>query len=652
MGVANRAAAVLAVVVLTIVLPASSAAAFEPSGLLEIHTINVAQGSSVLVIGPDGTTVLLEAGRSGKGWTVARYLESLGLRPEDGLDYTIAGHMDGDHIGGLDDVVARGYDVRVANYNNGSRASTSGGQHAYTSAFARTTAGRPTAIGLGQVIRLGGGAKITVVAVGGEVLGRGRVWGADESENDLSVALLIQHGGFDYLWASDLGGGADDRRQTGRWTSQVNVETPIVESITSGGRRALMSEGGLDVLAVSHHGSESSTNSDLMNVLRPEVAIISVGAGQRSSFEHPRQAVVENVLLARARAISAPPALVLQTEEGSPIGRETSVAGFCAGDIAIKTDGRRRYTISATGRVGQGPDERRRAGLPRTISIDEASSTSTSGNRPPTVDAGSDQTVYDGDGDGAETVVLSGDASDPEGASVSLEWRAGSERLGNPARLITTLPIGTHRLSLTAEDVGGLAGSDSVTVSVRENRRPTARAGADQTVTDRGGDGAQRVTVTATASSDPDGRIAAYTWSEGSRVLGRTARLTTNLSVGRHQLTLTVEDEGGLTDQDTVVVRVVDNRPPVANAGHDRDSRDGNGDGVVTTTLDGSGSYDPDGSIVAWEWRDAWGRLLGRTERVRVTRGVGSTYTFTLKVTDDRGSYRTDRVAIRFVASP
>ena len=35
---------------------------FTPSGLLGIHYINVGQGGSALIVGPDGTTVLLEAG--------------------------------------------------------------------------------------------------------------------------------------------------------------------------------------------------------------------------------------------------------------------------------------------------------------------------------------------------------------------------------------------------------------------------------------------------------------------------------------------------------------------------------------------------------------------------------------------------------------
>src|SRR5882672_3571300 len=84
---------------------------------LEIHTINVGWGCSVLVKGPNGTTVLLDGGDTGMGTNrVVPYLQSIGIQTTDGLDYIIAGHQHCDHIGGLDEVINAGYDVHVANY--------------------------------------------------------------------------------------------------------------------------------------------------------------------------------------------------------------------------------------------------------------------------------------------------------------------------------------------------------------------------------------------------------------------------------------------------------------------------------------------------------------------------------------------------------
>lgn len=356
---------------LLLVLYAGSALAFTPSGLLEIHYINVQQGSSVLVVGPDGTTVLLDAGDPGKGiGEIVPYLASLELMPADGLDHTLVGHLDVDHVGGLAEILAAGYDVREANWFNGS-SKTNATIENYRAAASLTTAGAPQAIPLGHTIALGGGAVLTVVAVAGEVLGGASVPQAAANENDLSVAVLVEHGGFDYLWAGDLGGGDADGACTGRSTGQADVETPLARALAPGGAAHRLSPQGVDVLHVNHHGSESSTNSEWMSLLRPEVAVISVGAGQGGNFHHPRRDVVEGVLLAGAPCVTAPAAgLVLQTEEGSPSGANTSFAGHAVGDVRITTDGA-TYRIEASGAVSQGPDERSAAGLPRTFATDE-----------------------------------------------------------------------------------------------------------------------------------------------------------------------------------------------------------------------------------------------------------------------------------------
>jgi beta-lactamase superfamily II metal-dependent hydrolase len=338
---------------------------------LEIHYINVSWGGSVLVKGPDGTTVLLEAGNTGKGnGYVVPYLQSIGLLPANGLDYTIAGHQHCDHIGGLDEVVQAGYNVRVKNYYNGSSYASScvDGWNAVAST---TTAGAPITMPVGTTILLGNGAKLTCVARNGSIIGGGSVSVSDE--NDRSIAVLIQYGGFDYLWASDMGGGNIDEACTGRFTSsQTDVESSVVQAISPGGAFPMISSGGIDALHCNHHGSESSTNMNWMNLSKPAVAVISTGSGQSAGWDLPRIDPVEHVLLAQATAcITAPPALVLQTEEGAPVGSLTSFAGYCVGNIKLTTDGVSTFTVSADGAVTQGANELVASGLPRTFNLDD-----------------------------------------------------------------------------------------------------------------------------------------------------------------------------------------------------------------------------------------------------------------------------------------
>jgi|GEM_PF-1912966 competence protein ComEC len=348
--------------------------AFTPSGLLEIHYINVGWGTSVLVIGPTGTTMLMDGGRDNAGINdVIPYFQSIGLTTSDGLDYVLASHQHSDHIAGLTEVMNAGYDVHTKVYYNGSNYSTSY-VTAFRNAASATTAGAPVALTLGTVIQLGGGATATCVCANGSVWGYGAVPGAQSDENDRSIGLLIEYGDFDYLFAGDLGGGDSDNACTGRSTDQANVETPLAQTITPGGAHPLLTALGLEVLHVNHHGSESSTNSDYFNLLTPRFACIATGDGQSDSYMFPRRDVVDNVLLSGVYCITSPAAIVLQSEEGYPAGTLTSYSGYCLGDIVFKTNGQRLYQLSGSGRLHEGPDERAALGLPKYYALDEDTS--------------------------------------------------------------------------------------------------------------------------------------------------------------------------------------------------------------------------------------------------------------------------------------
>jgi beta-lactamase superfamily II metal-dependent hydrolase/chitodextrinase len=500
-------------------------AAHAAAQQLEIHYINVGWGGSVLVKGPDGTTVLMEAGNTGKGTQyVVPYLKSIGLQPAGGPDYTIAGHQHCDHIGGLDEVINAGYDVRSKNFYNGSTYSTSCSTE-WASAAATTTAGALSVPTTGQQIALGNGATLTVVAVNGHIIGGGTVSVSDE--NDRSIAVLIKYGGFDYLWASDLGGGTIDQACTGRSTTQVDVESSVIAAISPGGASPLISTGGIDVLHVNHHGSESSTNTNYMNKAEPAVAIVGVGDGESSGWDLPRIDVVEHVLLAQAAScITAPAAFVFQTEEGNPAGSLTSFAGFNVGDIRITTDGASTFTVSADGNVHQGINELSASGLPRTFLLDDVTSPDTTAPTVSLTAPAANATVS-----GATAVEAS--ATDDR-AVARVEFYLD----GTLASTSTTAPYswswnttsttnGTHVLSARAYDAAGNVGfaSDvSVTVSnAADTTPPSAPAGLTLTA------GVGRLTLSWIASTD-NVAVTGYQIFRASSASGPFAQVGTSTS--------------------------------------------------------------------------------------------------------------------------
>ncbi len=486
---------------------------------LEIHYIDVGWGGSVLVKGPDGTTVLLEAGNTGKGTQyVVPYLKSIGVQPANGLDYVIGGHQHCDHIGGLDEVIQAGYNVRVKQYSNGSSyASTC--VDGWNAAAATTTAGGPVPMPVGTVIALGSGAKITCIARNGSIIGGGSVGVSDE--NDRSIALLIQFGGFDYLWASDLGGGSD--ACTGRSTAQLDVETPVIQAISPGGAFPLITAGGIDVLHVNHHGSESSTNPTYFNLAHPAVAVVGVGDGETSGWDLPRIDVVEHVLLGQsASCVTAPPAYVLQTEEGAPAGSLTSHAGYCVGNIAITTDGQSIFTVSADGGVHQGPNELVASGLPLSFAIDDAP------QGPDTTPPATSITAPLNGANVSGTTTVTASATDDRGvARVEFYLDAALQTTVNATPYqwswnTTTATNGSHALSTKAYDAAGNSAS-SATVSVtvaNDTTPPTAPANLTASASRR------KIALTWGASTD-NVAVTGYQISRATSAAGPFAQIAT-----------------------------------------------------------------------------------------------------------------------------
>ena len=194
----------------------------------------------------------------------------------------------------------------------------------------------------------------------------------------------------------------------------------------------------------------------------------------------------------------------------------------------------------------------------------------------------------------------------------------------------------------------GLVDADEAAPQV-SNLRPLADAGPDQTVFDIDGDGVEAVTLNGSGSTDPNGPgdIVSYQWTEGNTILGTSAIVAVNLAVGSHTVVLTVTDTAGNADGDVVVITVsagAPNQVPVANAGPDQTVSLG---GAVT--LNGSASFDPDGSITGHSWSFGDGGTASVAVVVHTYAATG-TYTATLTVTDNEGASDGDSVVITVVA--
>ncbi|MGB5303003.1 MAG: PKD domain-containing protein [Gemmatimonadota bacterium] len=100
------------------------------------------------------------------------------------------------------------------------------------------------------------------------------------------------------------------------------------------------------------------------------------------------------------------------------------------------------------------------------------------------------------------------------------------------------------------------------------NQLPIADAGPDETVTDSDG-GGENVTLDGSGSTDPDGSIVSYLWTEGGGEIATGVNPTVLFAVGPHEVTLTVTDDAGDTDTDVVVITV--DEPPAPGVSYAAD---------------------------------------------------------------------------------
>jgi thermitase len=100
---------------------------------------------------------------------------------------------------------------------------------------------------------------------------------------------------------------------------------------------------------------------------------------------------------------------------------------------------------------------------------------------------------------------------------------------------------------------------------------------------------------------------------------------------------------GGLNLYNALTLGIT-NAPPVANAGPDQTVTDSDGNGSELVTVDGSASFDPDGNIVSYEWREGTTVIgLGAVQSVWLPVGV---HTLTLDVKDNAGASSTDSAIV------
>jgi competence protein ComEC len=242
-----------------------------PQSPLKILVLDVGQGDATLIVGPTGRGFLIDTGPEELG--EEKILPTLKKEGIERLDALLLSHFDIDHIGSAASLLKEIHPP-LAILDRGDSTQQ---DHPLYLDYLKQAQGHRQKVAPGEVFELGSEAKATVVVVGGLFANGDKSHLNPDEENEASIGRLIEYGLFRYFTAGDLaGGGAPGGYET------KNLEDSVGDII-----------GDIDILHLSHHGSDSSSQETFLDKTTPEVAVVSVGTD--NPYHHPAEEVINRL---------------------------------------------------------------------------------------------------------------------------------------------------------------------------------------------------------------------------------------------------------------------------------------------------------------------------------------------------------------------
>ena len=221
---------------------------------LAITCLDIGQGDCCVLKMPGGENFLLDGGSSNKKNTavyqILPYLKNQGIAILDGI---FVSHTDQDHISGIEELLElcaqKLTTVRVKNLILPDW-DTTGGEYEKLKMLAEQTGIRVQTVREGNLLKAKE-AQIEILAPEN---------GADGSDtNEDGMVMKVHFGKFRGLFTGDIG---------------AETEKKLLDSMED-----------VDFLKVAHHGSKYSTCQGFLDVVSPEIAVISCSA--KNTYGHP-----------------------------------------------------------------------------------------------------------------------------------------------------------------------------------------------------------------------------------------------------------------------------------------------------------------------------------------------------------------------------
>ena len=229
-----------------------------PDGKLHVYFFDVGQGDSALVVTPSGRQVLVDGGPEIE--SAIRALAGPMPAGDRSLDLVLLTHLDADHSRGLLEVLDR---YRVAAVLVGVSDPDSALYPLWRAGMDRNGLAE-TPVHAGYRVILEPGVALEVLNPPKKPIG-----GSAADQNNNGLVLRLSHDDVSFLLAADIEAPAEN---------YLVRDASLLES---------------EVLKVAHHGSKTSTTAPFLRGVRPVVAVVSAGEGNR--YGHPHKEVINRL---------------------------------------------------------------------------------------------------------------------------------------------------------------------------------------------------------------------------------------------------------------------------------------------------------------------------------------------------------------------
>lgn len=229
----------------------------SPDGFTHIYFLNVGQGDSILIRSPSGENIIVDGGPA---QNVLSELNEVLPFFDNTIDHAILTHPDRDHIEGLIYILKK-YPVKHVIFAAVNR------QDYFFDTFLREIQKRRISVTIADEnsdILLQDGLLIDILFPFSQIVG-----GANNDQNNLSVAAKISYGEIDVLLTGDM----ETLEENALMRHGLNLES--------------------EILKVAHHGSASSSTKDFLKAVKPEYSVIS--AGENNTYGHPHKPVLKRL---------------------------------------------------------------------------------------------------------------------------------------------------------------------------------------------------------------------------------------------------------------------------------------------------------------------------------------------------------------------